>query len=156
MSTTILLTKPFTYKSYHATSSPNLSTWQSNVLTRTIHASPNGPMYMNQASPSSLLQLTSLIDLSDLMQDLKSFDKGETNLESASFKSPSPSNYMPAHKPTSLIPTPLSSPSSPSSPCSTNPSLKDSMEILLEKLVQANLIAMWIGLVMRWHDRICR
>jgi len=92
------------------------------------HASPNGPMHMNQASPSSLLQQTLLIDFSHLMQDLKSFDKGETNLASASFESPSPSNHMPTHKTTNPIPTPLSSlsfpsspssfPSSPSSPCS--------------------------------------
>jgi len=106
-------------------------------LQQEAHPSPNGPLYINQVNPSYP------------MQDLISFDKGDTNLANASYESPPPSNQMPTHEPTSPIPTPscdpnpsplVHQPSSPSSPCSINPSLKDSMEVLLEKLVQANLI----------------
>jgi len=82
------------------------------------------------------------------MQDLITFDKGDTNLANVSYESPPPSNHMPTHEPTSPILTPscdpnhsplVHQPSSPSSPCSPNLPPKDPLEITVQQLVQENL-----------------
>jgi len=107
-------------------------------LQQEAYASPSGPLYINQMSPSYP------------MQDLIIFDKGDTNLE----WSP-PSNPMPTHEQTSPIPTPPCdpnpsplippsskppSPSLPSSPSYSNPSPKDAAKIVLQRMLEAQLI----------------
>jgi len=111
-------------------------------LQQEAYASPSGPLYINQ-SPSYP------------MQDLITFDKGDTNLANASYEWPPPSNPMPTHEPTSPIPTPPCdpipspliplpskppSPPLPSSPCHSNPSPKDVAEIVLQRMLEAKII----------------
>jgi len=63
-----------------------------------------------------------LIDLNPPMQDLMTFDKGNTNLEKASYEnSPSSSTRVPLHEPTCPILTPPCDPTSTHDPINEPP-----------------------------------